>query len=151
MGILKRLLGICATQVPANSGCWTYANGKLEVVLDKTPELSQKGGAVRLEGPSLPKRVLVVHGQDGAFHAFPNRCTHIGHRRLDPLPGQNAVRCCSVNKSTFDYQGEVVSGPTLSRLYGVPIEVLEASDGRLVVVGTPEPPAHHHDHHGHAR
>jgi len=46
---------------------------------------------------------------------------------------------------------EVVSGPTLSRLYGVPIEVLEASDGRLVVVGTPEPPAHHHDHHGHAR
>jgi zinc/manganese transport system ATP-binding protein len=44
---------------------------------------------------------------------------------------------------------EVVSGPTLSRLYGVPVEVLEASDGRLVVVGTPEPPAHHHDCHGH--
>jgi len=45
---------------------------------------------------------------------------------------------------------EVVDGATLSRLYGVPIEVLEASDGRLVVVGTPEPPAHHHSHHGHA-
>lgn len=40
---------------------------------------------------------------------------------------------------------EVITGPTLSRLYGVPIEVLEASDGRLVVVGTPEPA-----HHGHA-
>jgi zinc/manganese transport system ATP-binding protein len=39
---------------------------------------------------------------------------------------------------------EVVSGPTLSRLYGVPIEVLEASDGRLVVVGTPEPAHHSH-------
>jgi zinc/manganese transport system ATP-binding protein len=45
---------------------------------------------------------------------------------------------------------EVVSGPTLSGLYGVPIEVLEASDGRLVVVGTPEPPAHHHSVHDHA-
>ena len=45
---------------------------------------------------------------------------------------------------------EVVDGATLSRLYGVPIEVLETSDGRLVVVGTPEPPAHHHSHHGHA-
>jgi zinc/manganese transport system ATP-binding protein len=44
---------------------------------------------------------------------------------------------------------EVVSGPTLSGLYGVPIEVLEASDGRLVVVGTPEPPAHHHPLHDH--
>ena len=31
-----------------------------------------------------------------------------------------------------------ITGPTLSRLYGSPIEVLEASDGRLVVVGTPD-------------
>jgi zinc/manganese transport system ATP-binding protein len=44
---------------------------------------------------------------------------------------------------------EVVTGPTLSRLYGVPVEVLETSDGRLVVVGTPEPPAHHHSRHDH--
>ncbi|HEX3609385.1 MAG TPA: ATP-binding cassette domain-containing protein [Solirubrobacterales bacterium] len=44
---------------------------------------------------------------------------------------------------------EVITGPTLSRLYGAPIEVLETSDGRLVVVGTPEPPAHHHPRHDH--
>ena len=44
---------------------------------------------------------------------------------------------------------EVIDDVTLSRLYGVPIEVLETSDGRLVVVGTPEPPAHHHSRHGH--
>jgi zinc/manganese transport system ATP-binding protein len=44
---------------------------------------------------------------------------------------------------------EVIDGATLSRLYGVPIEVLETSDGRLVVVGTPEPPAHHHSRHDH--
>jgi zinc/manganese transport system ATP-binding protein len=37
----------------------------------------------------------------------------------------------------------------LSELYGVPIEVLRASDGRLVVVGAPEAPhvhGHRHDH-----
>jgi zinc/manganese transport system ATP-binding protein len=44
---------------------------------------------------------------------------------------------------------EVITSPTLSRLYGVPVEVLETSDGRLVVVGTPEPPAHHHPRHDH--
>ncbi|HEY0318825.1 MAG TPA: ATP-binding cassette domain-containing protein [Solirubrobacterales bacterium] len=44
---------------------------------------------------------------------------------------------------------QVITGPTLSRLYGVPVEVLETSDGRLVVVGTPEPPAHHHPRHDH--
>lgn len=44
---------------------------------------------------------------------------------------------------------EVITAEALSRLYGVPIEVLEASDGRLAVVGVPEAPAHHHDRHEH--
>jgi zinc/manganese transport system ATP-binding protein len=43
---------------------------------------------------------------------------------------------------------EVITTPTLSALYGSPVEVLQASDGRLVVVGQPEAPAHHHDRHG---
>jgi zinc/manganese transport system ATP-binding protein len=44
---------------------------------------------------------------------------------------------------------EVITSETLSRLYSAPIEVLETSDGRLVVVGTPEPPAIHGDRHTH--
>jgi zinc/manganese transport system ATP-binding protein len=35
---------------------------------------------------------------------------------------------------------QVITGPTLSRLYGTPIEVLRTSDGRLVVVGGPDTP-----------
>jgi zinc/manganese transport system ATP-binding protein len=45
--------------------------------------------------------------------------------------------------------GEVITAPTLSKLYGTPIEVLRASDGRLVVVGTPEAPHHHGHRHDH--
>jgi zinc/manganese transport system ATP-binding protein len=45
---------------------------------------------------------------------------------------------------------EVITTETLTRLHGVPVEVLRASDGRLVVVGQPDPPAHHHDRHDHA-
>jgi zinc/manganese transport system ATP-binding protein len=44
---------------------------------------------------------------------------------------------------------EVITSERLSRLYGTPIEVLSASDGRLVVVGQPEAPAHHTDRHAH--
>jgi zinc/manganese transport system ATP-binding protein len=44
---------------------------------------------------------------------------------------------------------DVITTETLSGLYGVPVEVLRASDGRLVVVGQPEAPAHHHDRHEH--
>lgn len=44
---------------------------------------------------------------------------------------------------------EVITSVTLSRLYGTPIEVLHTSDGRLVVVGEPEPPHHHSNRHQH--
>ena len=39
---------------------------------------------------------------------------------------------------------EVITAEKLSELYQTPVEVLRAADGRLVVVGQPEPP-HHHD------
>src|SRR5262249_41162240 len=42
---------------------------------------------------------------------------------------------------------EVITGETLSALFGTDIEVLRASDGRLVVVGQPEAPAIHTDRH----
>jgi zinc/manganese transport system ATP-binding protein len=42
---------------------------------------------------------------------------------------------------------EVITAETLSRLYGVAVEVLETSDGRLVVVGLPEAHPHHGDRH----
>jgi zinc/manganese transport system ATP-binding protein len=38
---------------------------------------------------------------------------------------------------------EVIRSETLSRLYGIPIEVLHTNDGRLVVVGQPEAPFRH--------
>jgi zinc/manganese transport system ATP-binding protein len=43
---------------------------------------------------------------------------------------------------------QVITSATLSALYGMPIEVLSTSDGRLVVVGQPEAPARHSDRHG---
>ena len=47
----------------------------------------------------------------------------------------------------------VITTETLSRLYQSPVEVLHASDGRLVVVGQPEAASYHpdlHHHHGSA-
>jgi zinc/manganese transport system ATP-binding protein len=41
----------------------------------------------------------------------------------------------------------VITSETLSDLYETPIEVLRTSDGRMVVVGQPEAPAHHADRH----
>ena len=41
----------------------------------------------------------------------------------------------------------MITSETLTELHGLPVEVLRAGDGRLVVVGQPEAPAHHHDRH----
>ena len=44
---------------------------------------------------------------------------------------------------------DVITSETLSRLYSAPIEVLQARDGRLVVIGTPDAPFVHGDRHEH--
>ena len=129
MGILSRILGISRTQKPSDPGCWSFSGGAVEVELAKAPELSQAGGALRLEGGGLPKRVLVVFGEDGRYHAFFNKCSHAG-RRLDPLPGQPQVECCSVGKSRFDYSGQYLSGMAKGPVNILPVEM---RDSRLVI------------------
>lgn len=42
---------------------------------------------------------------------------------------------------------EVITSANLSKLYQVPVEVVRTTDGRLVVIGQPEAPAHHADRH----
>lgn len=105
----QRLLGICATPAPRDPSCWSVTGTTVTVDLNKAPELGPVGGAIRLEGGTLAKRVLVIRGPSGAYHAFANHCAHMG-RRLDPVPGTATVQCCSIGKSTFDLNGKRLAG-----------------------------------------
>lgn len=127
--IIQRILGVPATGVPLERESWSYEGGLLVINLEKTRELSHTGGAVRIEGRGLPDRLLVVNGYDGRFHAYSNRCMHMG-RRLDPLPGTETIQCCSVMKATYDYSGEKLEGPARGpvRTYEI-----EAYDGKLMI------------------
>ena len=126
---LKRIFGISETPVPADAASWQYADQKIRLFLDNIPELDRPGSAVRLEGKGLPARTLIVHGQDGDFHAFVNRCTHMG-RRIDILDGTDKIECCSVNKSTFDYQGRPVGGAARKSLHVLTVTV----NGRELII-----------------
>jgi zinc/manganese transport system ATP-binding protein len=64
------------------------------------------------------------------------------------LPYLDEVVYIASGKAVVGAPTEVITTETLSSLYGVRVEVLRASDGRLVVVGTPEPPALHGGRHG---
>lgn len=63
------------------------------------------------------------------------------------LPHVDRVVYLAGGRALAGAVGEVISGPRLSALYGAPIEVLQTTDGRLVVVGAPEAPHHHGDRH----
>lgn len=53
------------------------------------------------------------------------------------LPHLDAVVYLAPGGSKIGSPREVITGPTLTQLFGTPIEVLTASDGRLVVIGHP--------------
>ena len=128
--IFQRILGICATKPPVDDSCWSYENGKLTVDLSRTPELSQPNGAIRLEKTgNLPERVLVFKDTDDQYHAFRNQCPH-AKRRLDPFPGTPKVQCCSIGKSTFDYDGKVLSGMAGGDVRTYPVSL---EDGKLII------------------
>lgn len=126
--ISKQLIGICETSVPQDPESWKLSNSKIELDLNRVPELSRAGNAIRLEKDGLPVRVLVVHGVDNNFYAFKNRCTHYSNgRRIDPVPGKPLIRCCSIGKATFDYEGKVVSGPAEKELTTYPVEIKDST------------------------
>jgi len=127
--IFQRFLGICATPPPQNGHCWSYAEGQIIVDLARAPELEQPGSGLRLESRDCPERVLVIYGDDCLFHAFSNRCGHAG-RRLDPVPGEEKIRCCSVNKTSYDYKGKIMAGPAKGPVTSYPVEV---QDGKLII------------------
>ena len=108
--IFQRILGICATPLPGQPGCWTQEGSAVSIDLGKAPELTPNGGAIRIEGKKLPQRVLLFRGDDGVLRAFENACAH-KHRRVDPVPGEGVLQCCSVNAAAYDYKGTKLEGP----------------------------------------
>lgn len=106
---LKSFAGICEAR-PLSPDHWQLQGNRATVRIKDVPELHRPGGAVYLAGNGLDISVLIVRGDDGNYHCFSNRCTHMG-RRLDPVKGKCELRCCSVTHSTFDSEGNNLSGP----------------------------------------
>ena len=127
--LFQRIFGIPATEPPADADSWAFADGTIRVDVTRISELNRRAGAVRIEGPMLPAPVLLIHGIDGGYHAFENRCAH-GGRKLDPCVNGPVLQCCSVGKSLFDYEGKVLDGPAGGPIHPYPVRV----DGETVLI-----------------
>ena len=107
---MRRMFGFSETKHPKDPACWKYSNGRVEIEWARVPEIREPCGAIRLEGRGLPERILVIYGIDGQYHAYKNSYSCWG-RRLDPVRGAANIRCYGLRTSTFDYSGNVMSGP----------------------------------------
>ena len=123
LSFIDRLKGEPLTELPQIDGAWALDGETLTLDLTKLPELDSLGGAVRIEGEVLTDPILVVLGEDGNYYAFKNACTH-GGRMIDPLAGTMTLECCSASKSTYDYDGNVLSGPAEGPLTSYALETL---------------------------
>jgi len=128
MGLIKAIFGICETK-PLSGDLWSLEGSKVQVKLSHMPEPLPKGGAVYLRGGGLPKPVLILRTEDDRFLAFEDRCTHFG-RKLDPVPGEAKLRCCSINHSTYDLEGNRLSGPAKRP---IACYTVEQSNGDLII------------------
>lgn len=127
-GLFKSILGICETR-PLSPDMWSVEDGKVRIKLGQVPELSHKGGAVYLKGQGLDKPVLVFRTEDDQYLAFVDKCTH-GGRKIDPVPGESVLRCCSVGHSKFDYEGNRLSGMAKGPIKRYQVDLI---DGDLVI------------------
>ncbi|MFC4034714.1 metal ABC transporter ATP-binding protein [Streptomyces polygonati] len=71
----------------------------------------------------------------------------VAHDANPILPHLHRVVYLAEDGAVAGTPGEVITSETLTRLYRTTIEVLHTSDGRLMVVGQPEPAAVHTDRH----
>jgi nitrite reductase/ring-hydroxylating ferredoxin subunit len=118
--VIKRLFCISVTSPVSDPGSLTFAADSITIDLGRAPELAAEGGAMRLESESLPDRIIVVHGIDDQYYAYGNHCA-CGGFRIDPVPGERKIRCCTLAQSTFDYEGNRLSGSAKDPLTTYPV------------------------------
>jgi zinc/manganese transport system ATP-binding protein len=102
-----------------------------------------------LDGLDLPNQTAVSALLARIAHTRGVATLLVAHDVNPLLPHLDRLVYIAGGRVVSGSPDEVITSDTLSALYGVPVEVFRASDGRLVVVGEPEAPAHHHDRHGH--
>ena len=108
MGIFQAIFGICETK-PLDTSVWCVKEGEVLIKLDEATALKDDG-AVYLKGQGLATPILIVHLAND-YCAFSNRCRHALGRKLDLVPGENKLRCCSMGHSEYDLDGKVIKGP----------------------------------------
>jgi zinc/manganese transport system ATP-binding protein len=102
-----------------------------------------------LDGLDLPNQAAVAALVQGICRSRGVTVLLVAHDVNPLLPYVDRVLYLAGGRAAMGAPEQVITSATLSSLYGAPVEVLTARDGRLVVVGEPEAPHQHGPRHGH--
>jgi zinc/manganese transport system ATP-binding protein len=97
-----------------------------------------------LDSLDLPNQALVAGLIAHVCHAEGVAVMMVAHDVNPILSHLDRVCYLGAGGAVSGPPREVITSETLTRLYGTPVDVLTASDGRLVVVGQPDAHSHHH-------
>lgn len=105
----------------------TPVEGRLELPLAHYPELTERGGSLRVLPVGATEPVYILAQEDGAFTALSPICTHLGCT----VEIEGARLVCPCHGSTYDRRGTVLQGPAPQSLARYPTSV--SANGVLIV------------------
>ena len=96
---------------------------KMVVYLDKIPELSDVGGAVKIVDESLGDNIIIARTGENEYVTASLHCTHRGVE-LEYDHERKLFKCSSAGGSKFTLDGKNAGGPAESplRIYGNTVE-----------------------------
>jgi zinc/manganese transport system ATP-binding protein len=101
-----------------------------------------------LDGLDIPNQVAVTALVQRICRSEGVAVLLVAHDVNPLLPYLDRILYLAGGRGVAGTPEQVITGETLSALYGTPIEVLRTSDGRMVVVGHPEGHHMHGPRHG---
>ena len=105
----------------------TPVDGRIQLALNRYPELAETGGSVRLQADNMRDPIYVLTQPDGRYVALSPICTHLGCT----VEIERDRLVCPCHGSTYDRLGAVVRGPAERSLTRYSAEM--ETDGVLVI------------------
>ena len=105
----------------APEGSYRLERGRVILSSSTLGSLAAAGNAVKLVfggDEEKVERLVVIHSEDGKYHAFVDHCTH-NKKELVYLHEEKLLRCYS-GRSYFDMEGNVMKGPAEKPLHVLP-------------------------------
>jgi Rieske Fe-S protein len=94
---------------PIAKEAYTIKGKTLLVQLDKVPQLSAAGGAVKIIDLQLPTPIILARSDDNTYCAVSLLCPHRG-AEVEYRHEEKQFRCASLGHSTFKLDGTKIKG-----------------------------------------